>query len=97
MAALAKLKFTTSLADLSDRQLVIEAVIEDEAVKRKIFAEARPAHHRSRRGAGVEHVSIPTTKLAARHRESGTSSRAALLQPGTRAAAGRTGQHTRHQ
>jgi 3-hydroxybutyryl-CoA dehydrogenase len=38
-AALAKLKFTTSLADLSDRQLVIEAVIEDETVKGKIFAE----------------------------------------------------------
>src|SRR6202521_5885233 len=38
-AALAKLKFTTSLADLSDRQLVIEAVIEDEGVKSKIFAE----------------------------------------------------------
>ncbi|MBO0679302.1 3-hydroxybutyryl-CoA dehydrogenase [Mycolicibacterium sp. S2-37] len=38
-AALAKLKFTTSLADLSDRQLVIEAVIEDEAVKSQIFAE----------------------------------------------------------
>ena len=38
-AALAKLKLTTNLADLSDRQLVIEAVIEDEAVKGKIFAE----------------------------------------------------------
>ena len=38
-AALAKLKFTTSLADLSDRQLVIEAVVEDEAVKAKVFAE----------------------------------------------------------
>jgi 3-hydroxybutyryl-CoA dehydrogenase len=38
-AALGKLQFTTSLADLSDRQLVIEAVIEDEAVKGKIFAE----------------------------------------------------------
>jgi 3-hydroxybutyryl-CoA dehydrogenase len=37
--ALAKLKFTTSLADMSDRQLVIEAVIEDDTVKRKIFAE----------------------------------------------------------
>jgi 3-hydroxybutyryl-CoA dehydrogenase len=37
--ALARLKFTTSLADLSDRQLVIEAVVEDEAVKAKIFAE----------------------------------------------------------
>ncbi len=38
-AALAKLTFTTSLADLSDRQLVIEAVIEDETVKGNIFAE----------------------------------------------------------
>jgi 3-hydroxybutyryl-CoA dehydrogenase len=38
-AALDKLKFTTNMADLSDRQLVIEAVIEDDAVKGKIFAE----------------------------------------------------------
>ena len=37
--ALGRLTFTTSLADLSDRQLVIEAVVEDEAVKAKIFAE----------------------------------------------------------
>jgi 3-hydroxybutyryl-CoA dehydrogenase len=37
--ALANLKFTTELKDLADRQLVIEAVIEDEAVKGKIFAE----------------------------------------------------------
>ncbi|HET6736100.1 3-hydroxybutyryl-CoA dehydrogenase [Mycobacterium sp.] len=38
-AALGRLKFTTSLADLSDRQLVIEAVIEDASVKGEIFAE----------------------------------------------------------
>ena len=38
-AALAKLTFTTSLADLWDRQLVIEAVVEDETVKGKIFAQ----------------------------------------------------------
>jgi 3-hydroxybutyryl-CoA dehydrogenase len=38
-AALARLKFTTSLSDLSDRQLVIEAIIEDDAVKAKVFAE----------------------------------------------------------
>jgi len=35
---LARLRFTTDLADLADRQLVIEAVIEDEAVKAAIFA-----------------------------------------------------------
>lgn len=38
-AALARFTFTTDLADLSDRQLVIEAVVEDEAVKGKIFAQ----------------------------------------------------------
>jgi 3-hydroxybutyryl-CoA dehydrogenase len=38
-AALSRLTFTTDLADLADRQLVIEAVVEDEAVKGRIFAE----------------------------------------------------------
>ena len=37
--ALGNLRFTTELKDLADRQLVIEAVIEDETVKGKIFAE----------------------------------------------------------
>lgn len=37
--AVANLTFTTDLADLADRQLVIEAVIEDDTVKSKIFAE----------------------------------------------------------
>lgn len=36
--AVGKLTFTTDLGDLADRQLVIEAVIEDEAVKAAIFA-----------------------------------------------------------
>ena len=38
-AALSRLSVTTSLSDLSDRQLVIEAIIEDDAVKAKVFAE----------------------------------------------------------
>ncbi|MCV7177234.1 3-hydroxybutyryl-CoA dehydrogenase [Mycolicibacterium sphagni] len=38
-AALGRLTFTTDLADMADRQLVIEAVVEDEAVKAKIFSE----------------------------------------------------------
>lgn len=36
-AALARLSFTTDLGDLADRQLVIEAVIEDEALKTEVF------------------------------------------------------------
>lgn len=38
-AALRRLSFTTTLADMADRQLVVEAVIEDEAVKTSLFAE----------------------------------------------------------
>ncbi len=38
-ATLARFAFTTNLADLADRQLVIEAVVEDETVKGKIFAQ----------------------------------------------------------
>ncbi|WP_197378336.1 3-hydroxybutyryl-CoA dehydrogenase [Mycolicibacterium mengxianglii] len=38
-ATLARLSFTTSLADMADRQLVIEAIVEDENVKAKVFAE----------------------------------------------------------
>jgi 3-hydroxybutyryl-CoA dehydrogenase len=38
-AALARLKFTNTLADLADRQLVVEAIIEDDAIKAKVFAE----------------------------------------------------------
>jgi 3-hydroxybutyryl-CoA dehydrogenase len=43
--ALANLKFTTDLKDLADRELVIEAVIEDETVKRKNLRRTRRDHH----------------------------------------------------
>lgn len=38
-SAVGRLRFTTTLADLADRQLVIEAVVEDEKVKAGIFAQ----------------------------------------------------------
>ncbi len=38
-AAIAKLAFATDLADLSDRDLVVEAVVEDEATKTAIFSK----------------------------------------------------------
>ena len=37
--ALSKLTFTTDMKDLADRQLVIEAIIEDDAVKAQVFAD----------------------------------------------------------
>ena len=38
-ATAARLTYTSDLADLADRQLVIEAIVEDEAVKAKVFAQ----------------------------------------------------------
>ena len=37
--AVGRLRFTTELSDMADRDLVIEAVIEDEKVKAAIFAD----------------------------------------------------------
>ena len=63
--ALAKLKFTTDLADLSDRELVVEAVIEDEAVKAKIFAELDQLITDQDAVLASNTSSIPIMKLAA--------------------------------
>ena len=38
-AAVARLAFTTDLADMADRQLVVEAIVENEAMKTDVFAE----------------------------------------------------------
>jgi 3-hydroxybutyryl-CoA dehydrogenase len=35
----ARLRYTSELSELADRQLVIEAIVEDEAVKGKVFAQ----------------------------------------------------------
>ena len=64
-AALGRLKFTTSLADLSDRQLVIEAVIEDDAVKGKIFAELDEIISDPDAVLASNTSSIPIMKIAA--------------------------------
>jgi 3-hydroxybutyryl-CoA dehydrogenase len=64
-AALDRLKFTTSLADLSDRQLVIEAIIEDEGVKAKVFAELDKVITDPDAVLASNTSSIPIMKLAA--------------------------------
>ena len=38
-ATLTRLRYTTKLSELADRQLTIEAIVENEAVKAKVFAE----------------------------------------------------------
>jgi 3-hydroxybutyryl-CoA dehydrogenase len=63
--ALARLNFTTSLADLADRQLVIEAIIEDDAVKAKVFAELDEVITDPDAVLASNTSSIPIMKIAA--------------------------------
>ncbi len=63
--ALARLHFTTRLADLADRQLVIEAIIEDAAVKAKVFAELDEVIADPDAVLASNTSSIPIMKIAA--------------------------------
>jgi 3-hydroxybutyryl-CoA dehydrogenase len=63
--ALARLNVTTSLADLSDRQLVIEAIVEDAAVKAKVFAELDEVITDPDAVLASNTSSIPIMKIAA--------------------------------
>lgn len=62
---LARLTFTTDLADLADRQLVIEAIIEDEAVKAKVFAQLDEVVTDPDAVLASNTSSIPIMKIAA--------------------------------
>jgi len=64
-AAVGRLKFTTNVADLADRQLVIEAIIEDETVKSQIFAELDKVITDTDAVLASNTSSIPIMKLAA--------------------------------
>ena len=63
--ALSKLTFTTDLSDLADRQLVIEAILEDEAIKAKVFAELDRVVTDADAVLASNTSSIPIMKLAA--------------------------------
>ncbi len=62
---LARLTFTTNIADLADRQLVIEAIVEDEAVKAKVFAELDAVVTDPDAVLASNTSSIPIMKIAA--------------------------------
>lgn len=64
-AAVANVKFTTDLADFADRQLVIEAVIEDESVKASIFTKLDEVITDPDAVLTSNTSSIPIMKLAA--------------------------------
>ncbi len=62
-AAIARLSLTTDFAELSDRQLVVEAVIEDEALKTNIFRELDKAVSDPEAILASNTSSIPIMKL----------------------------------
>lgn len=64
-ATVARLTFTTNLGDLADRQLVIEAIVENEAVKAKVFAELDAVVTDPDAVLASNTSSIPIMKIAA--------------------------------
>lgn len=63
--ALGRLRFTTDLAHLADRQLVIEAIIEDESIKAGVFARLDEIITDPDAVLASNTSSIPIMKLAA--------------------------------
>jgi 3-hydroxybutyryl-CoA dehydrogenase len=62
--ALLRVRTSTSMADMSDRQMVVEAATEDEAVKKTVFQALSP-HLNSEAIIATNTSSIPITRLAA--------------------------------
>jgi 3-hydroxybutyryl-CoA dehydrogenase len=63
--ALSTLTFTTDLSDLADRQLVIEAIIEDAAIKAEVFAKLDSIVTEPDAVLASNTSSIPIMKIAA--------------------------------
>ncbi len=61
--ALSRLSFTTDLGDLADRQMVIEAVVEDEALKTTVFAQLDKVVSEPTAILATNTSSIPVMKL----------------------------------
>ena len=62
--ALLRVQTSTSMADMSDRQMVVEAATEDEAIKKTVFQALIP-HLNSEAIIATNTSSIPITRLAA--------------------------------
>jgi 3-hydroxybutyryl-CoA dehydrogenase len=62
-AARSRIRFTTDVADLSDRQLVVEAVVEDEGLKTEVFGQLDKVVADSAAILASNTSSIPIMKL----------------------------------
>ncbi len=94
--ALARLSVATDIADLADRQLVVEAIVEDATVKATVFAQLDEAITDPDAVLASNTSSIPIMKIAAATKNPEPRARAALLQPGAGAAARRVGSDAGH-
>lgn len=63
-SALSRLTFTTSLLDFNDRQIVLEAIVENEAIKSKVFAELDEVITDPQAILATNTSSIPITRIA---------------------------------
>jgi 3-hydroxybutyryl-CoA dehydrogenase len=77
---------TTDIDDLADRQLVVEAVIEDEAAKVEVFRALDKVVTDESAILGQQHQLDPDHEAGHRHRAARAGDRHPLLQPGAGAA-----------
>lgn len=63
-AAMGRLRFSTDLADLADRDMVIEAIVEDPAVKQELFAKLDEIVVSQSAVLASNTSSIPITQIA---------------------------------
>ncbi len=96
-AALGRLTFVTDLTAMSDRQVVVEAVTEDETLKLDIFRALDRAVTDQRRLAGIEHLVAPHNPPRHRHLTPRPGHRAPFLQPGAGDEVGGVGEHGPHR
>ena len=83
------LSFSEDFAKLSDRELVIEAVAEDERPENRGLSAPRRRRHRSPGDLGHQHLLDPDHQARHGHEAARTGHRDALLQPGAGVAARR--------
>ena len=92
----ARLSFTTDLGEFADRDLVIEAVVENEQVKTEIFQVLDQVVTRPDAILASNTSSIPLVKLAVATSPPGPGHRHPLLQPGPGAEARRADPRADH-
>ena len=81
-AALARVSGSHRLDDLADRDLVVEAVVEELTVKAAALRDARRDLQARARSSPPPRRRLPVVELAVGDRAAGRRGRAALLQPG---------------